>query len=847
MVSAGRCIAGLLAGTASAGLQAQETGTADAWSQTAQDQTSPAAGSARDGSAEDAAPQESIGIPRPDGEPLPPETQRELGAQLKSGPPPQVASSGPPAEDGNIVVTGQRPRGSVIGDIPPELTFNPLDIRAYGASDIGTLIQSLEPQVSSNRGREDSGPVVLVNGKRVSSFTEIANIPTEAVERMEVFPEELALKYGYRADQKVVNIVLFEQFSSQVGQLTYAIPTEGGRDTAGSNAYLVRIRGDTRLNFDVDYTRSGSLRESERDVLQVSGASELGRFRTLLPTAEQIAFNGTVSGNVLGDISSTLNARFEASEGESLLGLGPDGVLTRDVDTRTAHLGTTLGGLVGEWRWTFTGNYDRISTDILTDIGSSGTPDAARSVNSLANANLLLNGSVLELPAGAVSMSLSGGVEMRDFSSSSSRGGVAQRTELSRDQAAIQANFDLPLATRSKEGLAWLGNLSANVNLGVEELSDFDALRTVGYGLNWSPIEQVSLFASVTNEEGAPTVEQLGAPLVVTPNIRTFDFIQGETVDITRIFGGNPSLRSDDRRVFAAGINARPFAETDLNLSINYTSTRTDDPIAAFPIATPEIEAAFPERFTRDGEGRLARIDSRPLNYERSEQEQLRLGVNFTRPLGPVPPPPPGTQILGSRFYTSEAQARAALPPGATMVMVQPGSAAARRMENMASRLILAFYHTWNIEDEILVRGGVPVLDLLDGFATGNRGGTPRHELEFQAGAFKGGLGGRLSVKWQSGTVVRGVPTGAGGTNGDLNFSDYATANISLFANLAERFGGINAPGWLKGMRVSIGITNLFNSRPEVRDEAGLTPLSYQPAYLDPLGRSVNFSLRKIF
>jgi hypothetical protein len=117
----------------------------------------------------------------------------------------------------------------VIGDIPPERSFNPIDIRAYGADDIGGLLEALGPQVASGRG--DSGPVVLLNGKRVSSFREISRIPTEAIERTEVFPEELALKYGYRADQKVVNIITFKRFSSRIGQLTYALPTDGGRDT----------------------------------------------------------------------------------------------------------------------------------------------------------------------------------------------------------------------------------------------------------------------------------------------------------------------------------------------------------------------------------------------------------------------------------------------------------------------------------------------------------------------------------------------------------------------------------------------------------------------------------------
>ena len=94
---------------------------------------------------------------------------------------------------------------------------------------------------------------------------------------------------------------------------------------------------------------------------------------------------------------------------------------------------------------------------------------------------------------------------------------------------------------------------------------------------------------------------------------------------------------------------------------------------------------------------------------------------------------------------------------------------------------------------------------------------------------------------------MRGLPAGSGGVASDLSFSAYSTVNINLFANLADRFGGGAAPAWLKGTRASIGINNLLNSRPEVEDPSGSTPLSYQPAYLEPLGRFVSISLRKVF
>ncbi len=40
---------------------------------------------------------------------------------------------------------------------------------------------------------------------------------------------------------------------------------------------------------------------------------------------------------------------------------------------------------------------------------------------------------------------------------------------------------------------------------------------------------------------------------------------------------------------------------------------------------------------------------------------------------------------------------------------------------------------------------------------------------------------------------------------------------------------------------------NLFDAKPRVRDAAGLVPTNYQPDLLDPLGRTVGISIRKLF
>jgi uncharacterized membrane protein YgcG len=873
-------------------------------------------------------------------------------------PPPSPAPAGPdaaaPAEEppleedeaeveGLVVTAGPR-RGSVIGDIPPEIELNARDIRALGAGSLSELLETLGPQIRSGRGRDAGPPVILLNGRRISGFSEIRGIPPEAIQRMEILPEEVALKYGYRADQRVVNIVLRNRFRATTVQAGAGVATAGGRAQTQADVNVLRIRRDTRTIFDLEHRHSEALLESERDIAQaparpdVLGETRDARgFRTLLPQNDQVSLNATLSRPLFGDVSATLNARFDASRGESLLGLPvatfvlpagnpystfpadvlvqryADGLrpLTRETSGNTGHLGLALNGLISDWRWSFTANGDRSTNVTRTDAGfapeeiqarlNAGDPaldpfgplpsdlvrsggwDRSRSINQSANAELVVNGSLAELPAGELSTTVSAQLETRSLQRYTRRGGVEDSGDLSRDRGSLKVNVDLPIASRRREVLTGLGNLTANANVELDQLSDFGTLRTIGYGLNWAPTTKLNFIASVTQEEGAPSIQQLGDPVVLTPDVPVFDFVRGETVDVTAVEGGNPALLADSRRVFKLSANLRPFEERDLSLSVNYTNSRIDDPISSFPAATAEIEAAFPERFQRDADGRLVRFDARPVNFARAEREEVRWGLNYSRPLRAQPTPDAGA-AAARPAPAGEAGAAPPADPAATAreerrraraASGQSGAPAARPPGEArggggfggprggggrggfggggfgggggdfgAGRLQLALYHTLRLEDSILIRDGLPELDLLEGAALGSRGGRPRHELELQAGIFRRGMGARLEGTWQSGTFVRG---GEGSARQDLTFSDVTTLNLRLFADLGQQRSMVERWPWLRGSRVTLAVNNLLDSRPEVRDETGLTPISYQPDRLDPLGRTVRLTFRKLF
>jgi len=895
-------------------------------------------------------------------------------AQDRQAPPADSAATDN-AEHGDeeadmIVVNGVRKlEGSVVGDIPPEVTFRPADIRSFGVSSLSELISELAPQTSSGQGRGES-PVVLLGGKRVSSFAEIRDIPTEAIQRLEILPEEVALKYGYRPNQKVVNIVLRHRFKAITGEVEASAPTEGGQFSPAVQTSYFKIADFGRLNLALKYDHSSALYEDERDIIagadrrpydiagNITSATEgaevdpalsslIGRpatvvgvpasaastiptladftqgdvnatdtrpYRTLLPRTNELTFNAVLARTIFNDISASFNGSFSYSDSNSAQGLagatialpagspwspfagdtllyryldelGPLGQRSRDV---SGHFGTTLNGALVSWLWSFTGTFDRTVSRTRTDRGfdlsgfqsdidaldplanpfapltadmvTASLTDRARSATNVGDAQLVLSGSLFDLPAGAVTTAIKLGGTTSDFHARSVRSGYTAIADLSRDNANGQLSIDMPIASRKKGFLAPLGELSANVNIAYDQLSDYGGLKTFGLGLNWSPVKPLSLIASFNRDEGAPTMQQLGGPLVTTTGVRVFDYIRGETVDISRISGGNASLRADDRRVFKLGATLKPFSKADLALTVNYTNSRVRDPIATFPTATAAIEAAFPDRFTRDADGRLIQIDGRPINFARQDQEELRWGINFSKQLS-TPPRRPAAGADGQ-----QANLRQLLPSGQTPAQPQgqrggdgerpgagrwqggPGGAGRPGgfhggPGGRGTRLQLAVYHTVHLRDRILIHDNGPALDLLNGDAIGSSGGQPRHEVQAQAGLTHNGLGARLSASWQSATRVDGGLTGAQ----SLRFSDLTTINLRLFANLGQQQALTGKMPFLRGSRLTLSVTNIFNARQHVHDAAGVTPVSYQPGYLDPLGRSVRISFRKLF
>ncbi|WP_228726945.1 hypothetical protein [Novosphingobium aureum] len=587
-----------------------------------------------------------------------------------------------------IVVTAPAFRGIV--DVPqqPIMTFEEEDIAAYGASSIAELIEAISPQTGSGRGRGSGRPVMLVNGQRITSWREMRSIPPEAIARMEILPEEVALRFGYSADLRVINLILKDNFAAVTGAGEYNRPTRGGYDNYELEGGIFKIAGPRRYNFSTKLTETSMLTEDERDIRReddeyptVAGDPDPTRYRSLASRSSELEMTATMTqgvgeGGLDGQV--TVNGGYTRSVTHSLSGLDTftltdqggnseirtyDDPLASRVQTDTFEASLGYNTQFGDWQFSATGDgsYTETNTrndrsrgaDIygdLQDAAAAGEFDIAGALPVLPSAGIdqarnrvfagtsmaTLAGTPFRMPGGDASLTIKAGYDYSRTMSEDTRSTVGDVT-LSRGDVSGGLNLALPLTSRDEDFLGAIGDLSLNLSGGLNELSDFGTLANWTAGLTWSPTDTLSFQGSYIVEEAAPTLAQLGAPQIVSYNVSVYDFVNQTTALVDVTSGGNPNLRKETRHDIKLSANWQLPILDRSNLLVEFFKNRSSDVTQSFPMLTPAIEAAFPDRVERDAYGNLVALDQRAVTYDRIASSSIRWGFNVGGRIGPDP------------------------------------------------------------------------------------------------------------------------------------------------------------------------------------------------------------------
>ncbi|WP_067681509.1 TonB-dependent receptor plug domain-containing protein [Tsuneonella dongtanensis] len=588
-----------------------------------------------------------------------------------------------PQPGDQIVVTAERLPGQVQTDVPPVLELDARDVAAYGASSIADLVAQLAPQVGSGSGR-GGRPVFLVNGQRISNFREMGRYPPEAIRKVEVLPEEVALKFGFPPDARVINFILQPNFASRDVEVEYGQPADGGYSAQEVEAGILTINGSRRVNASVDYNRRSPLTEAERGVIQTvptepavaAAGLDPADFRTLVSREENIEANATLTQG-LGEMGAggqlTLNGQVSRAVRTSLSGIDAITLdaIERRTETDSYSLGSAYNRDLGAWRFSTTLDANRSDTDSRIDRRGGGGTDRALSRTYTADLKSTLAGSPFTLPGGEASLTLDAGYRWNRIASSDTRS-MAGEFALERSRTRGGASLSVPITSTREGFLDAIGDLSINLGGGVDRLSDFGTLTDWNTGATWRPTERLTLQGSLVNRKVAPSLTQLGAPQIVDVNVPVYDFSTGSTVFATVTTGGNPALRAETQRDLKLSA-AYDFDLFDrANLLVEYFRNNSSDTTESFPLLTPAIEAAFPGRVTRATDGTLLAVDRRPVTFSERKSSRIRYGFNLFGRVGKAPPQgerggrggPPSAPAAAAEAPAQPAQQRGPGGPG---------------------------------------------------------------------------------------------------------------------------------------------------------------------------------------
>lgn len=624
----------------------------------------------------------------------------------------------------------------------------------------------------------------------------------------------------------------------------------------------------------------GNLNPSLADFAALAGnpnTSDMGRYRSLVGESYNVGMNGNISRTLPKNINLNVNMNLGHNESRSLSGAtsallrlpasSPFSPFSRDVsiarylgaplvrtsESNNANISGNLNMQVRKWRLQANTNFSwngstsdserRVDITDLQAAINAGTlnpfdvlpadlldvmlSDHARSRGLNGSARVNMSGAMFSLPAGKATANISAQWQESD---QRSRTTGTNNVSSNRRQTSKSANYSMQLPMFGSPQSQGFG-MGSELNATLRSVTGTGTLVTYGYGLNWRNGNRVNMRVSYNREKSPPSPSALNDPQVIIDDYRTFDFIRQETVLVRYITGGNPDLLTEHRDIITINGQTRPFKDIDFNLNAQYTRTMYHDPMSGLPSPSAEVQAAFPDRFRRDADGRLYEIDARSVNFVRTRNEQFRWGANFRRTFGARKGPAAPGGINASQIMVSsggQIPAQLAMELGAI------------NLSGSGWQLNANFTHNWQVAYKRLLRQGLPVVDLLGGGA-GSGGGQSRHNVNGTLGLAYNGSGLQLNSNWRGGSYVLAGPSTA---QSRIEFSPLIRFDLQAFVNPGTLYPANTA---LKGTRISLTVDNLLDGKQRVKDENGLTPLRYQPYLINSLGRVVSLSFRKAF
>ena len=668
-----------------------------------------------------------------------------------------------------------------------------------------------------------SATLTLLNGHRLApaggegSFVDVSMIPLSAVERIEILPDGASAIYGSDAVGGVVNIITRKDFHGAETNVSYGEATAGGAGEVIGSQLLGKSWASGNLMMTYEYDRQAGLDASQRDFIPSQGGPDSivppnWRNSVLISGNQDLGDSTSLSGDA---IYST--KRFH-SEFTILPTAGSERYDYRDKDSQTGVSMTLHQGLAADWGLDVTGYYSRmqqlgkdlVGYDFIPDYVVNDTSFISTNT-SIDGADVLVQGSILELPGGGVKAAMGASFEGQRFTQDTWEVGTITETrpaqESRREESSLYGELVVPIIGGSNRK-AWAYSLQVSAAARGDHYSDFGSTVNPKLGVVWSPVAGINLRATYGKSYQAPLLSQVGSAVLYSAELFPDPASAAGFTDTLYVVGGNRNLRPERSRSFSVG----PDLELGgLSAAMTYFYTRYGDRVGIPPIANFEtvlvdpVDAPFVTRNPSP-----AFVDA-AFNSIGFQGDDAGLG-------------PSGVGAIFNAQYTnlettrqSSVDLRVAYRKVTTTGVWTPSIAVNRMIENELQASATS--------------GSVALLDIY---------GQPlRWKLHGGLGWSKGPYGATVSLNYVSGYHDQFTTPPAA-------ISSWATADL----HLSYRVPDTVTSGMLRGLTVALTVQNVTDERPPyvaipLAVTQGAPPIPYDPANASPVGRLLSFQFNK--
>lgn len=832
-----------------------------------------------------------------------------LAVAVAGAVPAAAAQDAPAAADarGDVVVVGKRLRGSAIGEVAPVAALDAQALRALGASNMKELADRLKPLAQSVTGED---PAYLLNGRRISGFAEVQNLPPEAIERTEILSEQDAPRFGFSPTVRVMNVITKKHFRALSTVQVSGTTTAGGGATSYSEATATRIDDARRASLTLSYFHFTPVLQSQRDIeadpdtpfslagtvaradggsmdprldalagrtvtraavpadpalrgvpaayRAVAGSADINPYRTLQSRVDTLRIDGTIGAPLSRTVDASLNINAEGQRQGALTGLAP----------------VTLAVPAGNGALPF-------GDDLLLSRFLPGDPLRQRTTSLTLHAGATVQGGW-----GDWAWNVTGNYDR-------ARQAVRSDQALAPGewQSAVTAGAD-PFAAPPAGAATRIAVASRTVTttFGGKAVASGPVLRLPAGRV------QMTLAAGYARSASAPTGGQGPAAALtrtssdasVTAIVPIASAERGALAFVGKL-SANGTIGmadvSDYGRLTSSsyGLAWAPARPVQVTLSVSDAATAPAIVLLTAPLVTTPNVPVFDfltgqsvlATTTIGGNPALAaerrRVTTVGVTVSPIKAREWRIGLSYV-----------DTRIRNQAFAPNDASV--ALQRAFPALFGRDGAGTLTTLDlrslNLARERERKLLLTTDLSTPLGRKPPEPakraegdtttpppppkprptlfvngtVTYRLDDRVTPRDGQAP---LDLLAGDTLDGTGGR--PRWQlDGTVGGAIGPVTPGVYARIQGPTRARSTIAasdlsysgrtwLTAYVTLDAGALVARPWAKRLSVALVAENLLNSRIAVRDRTGATPYRYQPGLIDPLGQQVRIMARKLF